>query len=64
MLDKVRVVIVLNFVVFDVIVILKNMFGVEINKLGRIMGKVRKVVKIFMGVLFKDIILCFILGNF
>lgn len=44
----------LNIAVIDVIAILKNTPGAEVTKAGRIMGKVRKLAKIPMGVLTKD----------
>uniref|UniRef100_A0A8W8NUA9 Uncharacterized protein n=1 Tax=Magallana gigas TaxID=29159 RepID=A0A8W8NUA9_MAGGI len=58
LLDKARAATALNLAVPDVIAILKNTPRSEINKSGRIIGKVRKVAKIPMGVLSKDTILC------
>uniref|UniRef100_A0A8W8MIU4 Uncharacterized protein n=1 Tax=Magallana gigas TaxID=29159 RepID=A0A8W8MIU4_MAGGI len=58
LLDKARAATALNLAVPDVIAILKkHMPRAEINKSGRIMGEVRKVAKITMGVLSKDTIL-------
>uniref|UniRef100_K1REH5 Uncharacterized protein n=1 Tax=Magallana gigas TaxID=29159 RepID=K1REH5_MAGGI len=58
LLDKARAATALNLAVPDVIAILKKHTPrAEINKSGRIMGEVRKVAKIPMGVLSKDTIL-------
>uniref|UniRef100_K1P6W1 Uncharacterized protein n=1 Tax=Magallana gigas TaxID=29159 RepID=K1P6W1_MAGGI len=58
LLDKARAATALNLAVPDAIAILKITPGAQINKSGRIMGKVRKVAKIPMGLLSKDTILC------
>uniref|UniRef100_A0A8W8HW67 Uncharacterized protein n=1 Tax=Magallana gigas TaxID=29159 RepID=A0A8W8HW67_MAGGI len=58
LLDKSRTAIAFNIAVSDIIAILKNTPGADITKSGRIMGKVRKVAKIPMGVLTKDTVIC------